>query len=87
MEKLKIKVGPNFMPTYRFKRTKAWEFWLFFWFFWQNAISRKKKLIENAFKFFFHLQATLDDMEDELLVGPNHFTQSRDFDLLQVRIL
>ena len=40
--------------------------------------------------FLFFLQATLDDMEDELLVGsnhilPDHFSQSRDFDLLQVK--
>ena len=41
------------------------------------------------FYFLFFLQATLDDMEDELLVGsnhilPDHFSQSREFDLLQV---
>ena len=29
-------------------------------------------------------QATLDDMEDNLLVGSNNFTQPREFDLLQV---
>lgn len=28
-------------------------------------------------------QTILDDMEDELLVGPNHFSQPREFDLLQ----
>ena len=86
MEKLKQNVGPYLMPTYRFKRTKAWEFGFSDFFLAKCHFTKKIdwKCIQN---FFFHLQATLDDMEDELLVGPNHFTQSRDFDLLQVRIL